>query len=95
MLVGVRVLALASRLLPVVRGGGLSSVLGYDDAVHHAAAVGLAHGRLPYRDFLLLHPPGVLVALAPAREDVERRREDRQRARLRSAGCPSTTRSVA
>jgi hypothetical protein len=58
-------LALANRLLPVLRGGGLAGVLGYDDAVYYAGAVGLVHGRLPYRDFLLLHPPGVLVALTP------------------------------
>ena len=58
-------LALANRLLPVLRGGGLAAVLGYDDAVYYAGAVGLVHGRLPYRDFLLLHPPGVLVALTP------------------------------
>jgi alpha-1,2-mannosyltransferase len=63
--VGVFVLALANRLLPVLRGGGLSGVLGYDDGVYYAGAVGLAHGRMPYRDFLLLHPPGVLVALTP------------------------------
>ncbi len=62
---GVFALALVNRALPVVRGAGLSGVLGYDDGVYHAAAVGLVHGRLPYRDFLLLHPPGVLVALAP------------------------------
>lgn len=64
-LAGVLVLALANRLLPVLRGGGLSSVLGYDDAVCYAGAVGLVHGRMPYRDFLLLHPPGVVLALAP------------------------------
>ena len=65
-LVGVFVLALANRLLPVLRGGGLSSVLGYDDAVYYAGTVGLVHGQMPYRDFLLLHPPGILLALAPA-----------------------------
>ena len=65
-LVGVFLLALVNRLLPVLRGGGLSSVLGYDDAVYYAGAVGLVHGRMPYRDFLLLHPPGILLALAPA-----------------------------
>jgi hypothetical protein len=65
-LVGVFVLALANRLLPVLRGGGFSSVLGYDDAVYYAGAVGLVYGRMPYRDFLLLHPPGILLALAPA-----------------------------
>ena len=59
------VVALANRLVPVLRGGGLSGVLGYDDGVYYAGAVALVHGRLPYRDFLLLHPPGVLLALAP------------------------------
>ena len=58
-------LALANRLLPVLRGGGLGAVFGYDHAVYYAGAVGLVHGRLPYRDFLLLHPPGVLLALTP------------------------------
>ena len=59
------VVALANRLVPVLRGGGLSGILGYDDGVYYAGAVALVHGRLPYRDFLLLHPPGVLLALAP------------------------------
>lgn len=61
----VLVVAAANRLLPVLRGGGLPGVLGYDDAVYYAGAVGLVHGRLPYQDFLFLHPPGVLVVLAP------------------------------
>ena len=37
----------------------------YDDGVHYAAAMGLVHGLLPYRDFLFLHPPGIAVLLAP------------------------------
>ena len=61
----VAVLALVNRLLPVLRGGGLDGVLGYDDAVYYAGAVALVHGQVPYEDFLFLHPPGVLLALAP------------------------------
>ncbi len=61
----VLIVAAANRLIPVLRGGGLSGVLGYDDAVYYAGSVGLVHGRLPYQDFLFLHPPGVLLALAP------------------------------
>ncbi|HET9647156.1 MAG TPA: hypothetical protein VFP34_02875 [Microlunatus sp.] len=57
--------ALAARLVPVLRGGGLLGVDTYDDGVHYASALALVSGRLPYRDFLLLHPPGVVVALAP------------------------------
>jgi alpha-1,2-mannosyltransferase len=57
--------AFAARLIPLLRGGGLYAMGNYDDGVHYAAAMGLAHGLLPYRDFLLLHPPGVPVLLVP------------------------------
>lgn len=57
--------ALAVRLTPVLRGGGLYGFVGYDGAVYYAAAAGLAHGLVPYRDFLLLHPPGGILALLP------------------------------
>ncbi len=62
---GVAVLAFVARLTPVLRGGGLFGLGDYDDGVHYAAAAGLVHGRLPYRDFLFLHPPGIVLALAP------------------------------
>jgi alpha-1,2-mannosyltransferase len=55
----------AARLVPLLRGGGLHAIGNYDDGVHYAAAMGLAHGLLPYKDFLLLHPPGVVLMLAP------------------------------
>lgn len=62
---GVWVTAFLVRLLPVLRGSGLRSAYGYDPAVYYAAATGMANGLMPYRDFLLLHPPGVPVALLP------------------------------
>jgi 4-amino-4-deoxy-L-arabinose transferase-like glycosyltransferase len=58
-------LAFVARLVPVLRGGGLNGLLGYDDGVYFGAADALVSGRLPYRDFLLLHPPGVLLILSP------------------------------
>lgn len=61
----VAVVAFAMRLVPVLTGGGLYGQGNYDDGVYYAAAVGLVHGLLPYRDFLLLHPPGILLVLAP------------------------------
>ena len=65
-IVGVVVaVALAARLVPMLRGGGLFGLGNSDDGVYYAAAVALVHGHLPYRDFLLLHPPGIVVALAP------------------------------
>ena len=57
--------AFLARLLPVLAGGGLRSYGNYDDGVYFAAGEGLSAGRLPYRDFLILHPPGIAVALAP------------------------------
>ena len=58
-------LAVAVRLAGTFRGAGLYGLGNYDDGVHFAAALGLVNGLLPYRDFLLLHPPGVVLAMAP------------------------------
>jgi len=58
-------IAFVVRLVPVLRGGGLFGMGNYDDGVYYAAATGIIHGRLPYRDFLLLHPPGVPLLLTP------------------------------
>ena len=59
--------AFAARLVPLLRGGGLYAAGNYDDGVHYAAAMGLVHGLLPYRDFLFLHPPGIAVLARPIR----------------------------
>lgn len=61
----VTVVALAARLVPVLRGGGLTGVFGYDDGVYYTGAASLVAGRMPYTDFTLLHPPGILLVLAP------------------------------
>ena len=53
--------ALAVRRVPVLRGGGLFGTMAYDDGVYFGSAIALLDGRVPYRDFLLLHPPGILV----------------------------------
>jgi alpha-1,2-mannosyltransferase len=59
------VVAFGVRLVPVLAGGGLYSLASYDGSVYYTAAAGLARGLLPYRDFLLLHPPGIAIALLP------------------------------
>ena len=63
--IAVAAVAFLFRLIPVLRGGGLFGIGNYDDGVYYAAATGLVHGLLPYRDFLLLHPPGMPLLLAP------------------------------
>lgn len=45
--------------------GVLSGVYGYDDGVYVGAAVRLVQGIVPYRDFVLVQPPGIVVLLAP------------------------------
>lgn len=62
---GVWVLAFTVRLVPVLRGGGLNGISGLDPAVYYAAAAGWVRGAMPYRDFLLLHPPAGPEALLP------------------------------
>lgn len=37
----------------------------YDEGVYSAAAQALARGEVPYRDFVLVHPPGLDALLAP------------------------------
>lgn len=65
MMIVVALGAFALRLQPVLAGGGLFGRGNYDDGVYYAAAAGFVHGLLPYRDYLLLHPPGIVLALAP------------------------------
>lgn len=63
--IAVALAAFLFRLVPVLRGGGLFGMGNYDDGVYYASATGLVHGLLPYRDFLLLHPPAMPLLLAP------------------------------
>src|SRR5579862_545272 len=37
----------------------------YDDGVYMGAATRLSHGVVPYRDFVFLHPPGIILLLTP------------------------------
>ena len=63
--------ALGIRLGPVIWSGTLRGVLQLqlllqeDDGVYFSGAQHLYAGDLPYRDFLFLHPPGMLVLLVP------------------------------
>jgi hypothetical protein len=63
-------IAIAGFLLRVAgllgRGGPLAAATGYDDGVYFSASALLLRGVLPYRDFVFVHPPGILYFLAPA-----------------------------
>ena len=56
--------AVAVRLGVIGSSGGLHTLNGYDDGVYFSATTSLLHGLVPYRDFVLLHPPGILVLAA-------------------------------
>ncbi len=57
--------AIALRLDGQVRSGFLTGSWNYDDAVFLGAAIRLLHGVLPYRDFVLIVPPGAPLLLTP------------------------------
>lgn len=59
------VVAFLTRLLPLLESGTLGGFRGYDDGVHYAAGVHLLAGSLPYRDYVLVHPPGIAVLMLP------------------------------
>ncbi len=59
------VVAFMCRLLPALLGGGLAFYGRYDDGVYYTAADALTFGRIPYKQFILLHPPGIMLVLSP------------------------------
>jgi hypothetical protein len=56
---------LALRLYQLSRPGFLLGVTEYDDGTDFGSAVRLIHGALPYRDFIMVQPPGITVLMAP------------------------------
>ena len=64
-LLGLAVLAFAIRFVGLAFGGGLDSRVYLDEGTYFAGAIAFVNGRMPYRDFSILHPPGLLYVLAP------------------------------
>ncbi|HEY2126633.1 MAG TPA: glycosyltransferase family 87 protein [Streptosporangiaceae bacterium] len=59
-------LALALRLLLLSRPGYLLGVTEYDDGPYFGSSVMLVHGLLPYKEFILVQPPGITLLMVPA-----------------------------
>lgn len=53
------------RLAATLGGGGFVTNGIYDDGVYFTSAALFVHGQWPYADYLLLHPPGMTLLLAP------------------------------
>ncbi|HKS24076.1 MAG TPA: glycosyltransferase 87 family protein [Thermoanaerobaculia bacterium] len=52
------------RIAPLLRAGGpLAWGVDYDEGVYFSASALLVRGVLPYRDFVFVHPPGLLYVL--------------------------------
>jgi alpha-1,2-mannosyltransferase len=64
-LLGLAALAFAIRFGSVAFKGGLDSRISLDEGTYFAGAIAFVNGRIPYRDFSLLHPPGLLYVLTP------------------------------
>jgi hypothetical protein len=59
-------LALGLRVYQLTRPGYLLGVTEYDDGPYFGSAVNLLNGKLPYRDFVLVQPPGITLLMTPA-----------------------------
>jgi alpha-1,2-mannosyltransferase len=59
-------LALGLRLWQLGRPGYLLGLTEYDDGPYFGSAVHLVQGVLPYRDFVLVQPPGITLLMTPA-----------------------------
>ena len=54
------------RLFLLSRPGYLLGVTQYDDGPYFGSALRLVHGALPYRDFIIVQPPGITLLMSPA-----------------------------
>ena len=65
-IVAATLLALGLRLYQILKPGHLLGVGDYDDGADFGSALRLIHGVVPYRDFIMVQPPGITLLMAPA-----------------------------
>ena len=58
-------LALAVRLYMLATPTHIGGITEYDDAVYFGTSLLMTHGLLPYRDFVMVQPPGVPTLMLP------------------------------
>jgi hypothetical protein len=64
-IIAATLLAVALRLYDLSRPGYLFGVSEYDDGTDFGSAVRLVHGAVPYRDFIMVQPPGITLIMFP------------------------------
>jgi alpha-1,2-mannosyltransferase len=65
-LAGAVAVAAVVRAYQLARPGLLLGVTEYDDGGYFGSAVRLLNGVMPYRDFVMVQPPGITLLMAPA-----------------------------
>ena len=63
---GFTLIGVSLRLFLLSRPGYLLGVTQYDDGPYFGSALRLVHGALPYRDFIIVQPPGITLLMSPA-----------------------------
>jgi len=58
-------LAVGLRLYDLSRPGILLGINEYDEGTDFGSAIRLVHGALPYRDFVMVQPPGITLLMFP------------------------------
>jgi alpha-1,2-mannosyltransferase len=58
-------LAVGLRLYDLSRPGYLLGISEYDDGTDFGSAIRLVHGAVPYRDFIMVQPPGITLIMYP------------------------------
>jgi hypothetical protein len=61
----IAIVAAGLALYQLSRPGMLFGVTEYDDGAYFGSAIRLANGAMPYRDFVLVHPPGFELLASP------------------------------
>jgi hypothetical protein len=64
-LVVVGVTALLAASIPLLLPNGSFNGYGFNGAVYLSSSIHLVHGVMPYRDFVLIQPPGIALLLSP------------------------------
>ena len=65
-MIAATLLALGLRVYQLTQPGHLLAVGDYDDGADFGSAIWLLHGSLPYRDFIIVQPPGITLLMTPA-----------------------------